>query len=196
MREHFNPRTHEECDRTTKGYNSICIYFNPRTHEECDAGGLSNCLTGNGFQSTHSRGVRHDVTLQATGDAVISIHALTRSATLTESLKSLDLIISIHALTRSATTAGQGGHVIIKISIHALTRSATLVCDGDRIKRKDFNPRTHEECDVMVVVAFTVNVDFNPRTHEECDVAGLLQGHEHVSISIHALTRSATQRQD
>ena len=101
----------------------------------------------------------------------------------------------------------------------------------------NFNPRTHEECDFMIVitcippgvfqsthsrgvrhiglVAFCsklkfqsthsrgvrhdldnktgYHIDFNPRTHEECDMIWITkQGI--TSISIHALTRSATGR--
>ena len=56
-----------------------------------------------------------------------------------------------------------------------------------------FNPRTHEECDRLATsYAFRLH-HFNPRTHEECDVVTKhpIPG---VTISIHALTRSATTR--
>ena len=56
---HFNPRTHEECDRSFGRLVSELIYFNPRTHEECDTGGYHVVIRRN----------------------AISIHALTRSAT-------------------------------------------------------------------------------------------------------------------
>ena len=32
----FNPRTHEECDRSFSILIRPSFYFNPRTHEECD----------------------------------------------------------------------------------------------------------------------------------------------------------------
>ena len=56
------------------------------------------------------------------------------------------------------------------ISIHALTRSATQ------------RPRIWEGC----------RKNFNPRTHEECDTAAVEQMLTIGDISIHALTRSAT----
>ena len=55
------------------------------------------------------------------------------------------------------------------ISIHALTRSATL------------GPTTY---------VFN-SYDFNPRTHEECDLWNVYFANKEI-ISIHALTRSAT----
>ena len=78
----------------------------------------------------------------------------------------------------------------------------------------NFNPRTHEECDTIpgAVLADTfifqsthsrgvrlvtirsisgIMYNFNPRTHEECD-ADYSAGSSFLSISIHALTRSAT----
>ena len=99
--------------------------FNPRTHEECDSN-ISIGLNGNDmFQSTHSRGVRpaggwiqssqrsfnprtHEECdtgkfLQPTIQ-IVSIHALTRSATLIDQIYHLPFHVSIHALTRSATT--------------------------------------------------------------------------------------------
>ena len=55
------------------------------------------------FQSTHSQGVRQQLTKLGQDYVIISIHALTRSAT----YKLMDAfnqpLISIHALTRSAT---------------------------------------------------------------------------------------------
>ena len=33
---HFNPRTHEECDRRFNPEIILIENFNPRTHEECD----------------------------------------------------------------------------------------------------------------------------------------------------------------
>ena len=99
----------------------------------------------------------------------VSIHALTRSATVAGFQYPYQQMVSIHALTRSATT----GFVIYgcdwKVSIHALTRSAT---NWDKIDRG-------------------VGEGFNPRTHEECDSPSYCFGHCN-KVSIHALTRSAT----
>ncbi len=58
MDEHFNPRTHKECDTRHTANTVLSLYFNPRTHKECDI--------------THFFDV---------DEMEISIHALTRSAT-------------------------------------------------------------------------------------------------------------------
>ena len=39
----------------------------------------------------------------------------------------------------------------------------------------DFNPRTHEECDKVIVCFNKHKHNFNPRTHEECDGGMLMQ---------------------
>ena len=64
--------------RNTQTY---ITYFNPRTHEECDHSYAASNGSGMLFQSTHSRGVRHDIIRTIRKRARISIHALTRSAT-------------------------------------------------------------------------------------------------------------------
>ena len=55
-----------------------------------------------------------------------------------------------------------------------------------------FNPRTHEECDRNLLCKYLGISDFNPRTHEECDDSNRKRYSARSSISIHALTRSAT----
>ena len=104
---------------------------------------------------------------------------------------STKFFISIHALTRSATIFKIAHTLTCMISIHALTRSATRY-RGLRIQGlSDFNPRTHEECDqklyqhhnanqisihALTRSATSISIykvlscsNFNPRTHEECD---------------------------
>ena len=80
----------------------------------------------------------------------ISIHALTRSATPHEIEYVFKTGISIHALTRSATVGNEKVKQWEAISIHALTRSATS--EGANLQQSlgDFNPRTHEECDIRL----------------------------------------------
>ena len=146
-RVYFNPRTHEECDKVIPRNVRQVLDFNPRTHEECDAD------NGPAIPKTQA----------------ISIHALTRSATHRRSRIPRKRLISIHALTRSATkitgtkvnyTIFQSTHsrgvrrgadhrVLqrIAISIHALTRSATVLTFKLKPYKRNFNPRTHEECD-------------------------------------------------
>ena len=58
-----------------------------------------------------------------------------------------DIIISIHALTRSATAMNDPQTRGEFISIHALTRSATSAAIRVGDADQHFNPRTHEECD-------------------------------------------------
>ena len=101
-------------------------------------------------------------------------------------------VISIHALTRSATEIKKAALAEERISIHALTRSATFWFREAHSHLLHFNPRTHEECDltwhrdVSVFCRFqsTHSRGVRPMVHEHgCIGAG---------ISIHALTRSAT----
>ena len=99
----FNPRTHKECDNFTRLSCHLFKNFNPRTHKECD----------------------HNSKAKSTNKSVISIHALTKSATLQSVICVSYFLISIHALTKSAT--GDTWHSIAR--------------------RHDFNPRTHKECD-------------------------------------------------
>ena len=56
--------------------------FNPRTREECDLPAPAVFLIASKFQSTHSRGVRQATLSIDSMNAVISIHALARSATI------------------------------------------------------------------------------------------------------------------
>ncbi len=60
-RQNFNPRTREGCD----GVNLLGFYahknFNPRTREGCDVFDGFNCPVQVSFQSTHPRGVRHEI---------------------------------------------------------------------------------------------------------------------------------------
>ena len=121
--------------------------FNPRTHEECDDRPALEKLIRDVFQSTHSRGVRlADHCLRRIA-VIISIHALTRSATEQHFALDHNWSISIHALTRSATKSVRFVVTSTSISIHALTRSATRLLSLPVYGYGNFNPRTHEECD-------------------------------------------------
>ena len=83
--------------------HSFNVYFNPRTHKECDPLLLVNVASLTIFQSTHSQRVRllmHRIYLDTW---IISIHALTKSATRWTSWDGNASVISIHALTKSAT---------------------------------------------------------------------------------------------
>ena len=79
-----------------------------------------------------------------------------------------------------------------RISIHALTRSATSCFSQNSPAAPHFNPRTHKECDRPPRPLSLVWGHFNPRTHKECDDYIAHEWVDTSSISIHALTRSAT----
>ncbi len=81
----------------------------------------------------------------------ISILALTRSATRPALNQAAALKISILALTRSATLSPLTTLEKRLISILALTRSATLKRYLMLLLHINFNPRTHEECDIEFV---------------------------------------------
>ena len=143
------------------------------------------------FQSTHSRRVRRRTDNNRRPVTLVSIHALTKSAThyyptvkptlwfqsthsrrvrlSVQSYTQVIFMVSIHALTKSATVGSCTPCSLLIVSIHALTKSAT--CTSSSIIRS-------KDC-------------FNPRTHEECDLP-----HRHslifLTVSIHALTKSAT----
>ena len=121
---------------------------------------------------------------------MVSIHALTRSATKRFLLIDNESVVSIHALTRSATGVGSGNGSINFVSIHALTRSATRSCEKSCIAKRFQSTHSrgvrHRVNNVMGYLA-----SFNPRTHEECDSVFAKLGYSK-PVSIHALTRSAT----
>ncbi len=101
------------------------LNFNPRTHKECDLPQLHSLLFPEKFQSTHSQGVRRNSIYTNIIASIISIHALTRSAT-------LDLIgqdyKAYHFNPRTHKECDGNAiakWAVSKISIHALTRSAT-----------------------------------------------------------------------
>ena len=143
------------------------------------------------FQSTHSRSVRRNKK-RLFSFITISIHALTRSATFDAVCKILYDEISIHALTRSATIRPER-YGRSKSHFNPRTHEE---CDQflHRIilTSPDFNPRTHEECDTMRRRNALRIRNFNPRTHEECDEYDATKVDD-VLISIHVLTRSATE---
>ena len=165
------------------------------------------------FQSTHSRGVRRAVPGGSSGHSEVSIHALTRSATI-RALTGGDITkVSIHALTRSATAEYQSSGIIamfqsthsrgvrldmpndLQQSVASFNPRTHEECDmrpfGTFSGRKCFNPRTHEECDRIATAEAKKAPCFNPRTHEECDNAKVVATFR-ICVSIHALTRSAT----
>src|SRR5690606_36026810 len=77
------------------------------------------------FQSTRSRGARPGRVHARSTNALVSIHALARSATRAVGPLMRALVVSIHALARSATALDTQAVFGLPVSIHALARSAT-----------------------------------------------------------------------
>ena len=144
-------------------------YFNPRTREECDFIRWRDKWHTLKFQSTHSRGARQCRDLNYYPYTLISIHALTRSATIAALVLHLQLgyfnprtheecdiyvdppyLLSTHFNPRTHEECDKRSTPKIKpstISIHALARSATICQSSDYQSPLYFNPRTREECD-------------------------------------------------
>ena len=99
----------------------------------------------------------------------ISIHAPARGATRVHVHRNMVLDISIHAPARGATDKKESLTKKVAISIHAPARGATVQMVDSKTGVCDFNPRSREGSDVVLV-----NVD------------------QRVAISIHAPARGAT----
>ena len=145
-----------------------------------------------GFQSTPSHGGRlHEGHLHVDGRRV-SIHALTRRATLPCFGTPLLHRVSIHALTRRATMYRFLARRRCIVSIHALTRRATVV-SGSMIPRRRFNPRPHTEGDRKAQIEANLKEAFQSTPSH----GGRLCPRDSVchrgGVSIHALTRRATR---
>ena len=125
----------------------MTIDFNSRTHVECDIG----------LTTTERR-------------LFISTHALTWSATCTESIFSRQS--SGFQLTHSRGVRHPYCYFCSDttcISTHALTWSATLDRHSASNCYAHFNSRTHVECDREVILVEPDIMNFNSRTHVECD---------------------------
>ena len=143
------------------------------------------------FQSTHSRGVRLGKSHILFPSPIVSIHALTRSATSDLSGREASYRVSIHALTRSATFVVFHLLFDVPVSIHALTRSATMNPVGwnelnlfqsthsrgvrhltsiSFLSEGLFQSTHSRGVRHVTAKAQEVTACFNPRTHEECDL--------------------------
>ena len=183
--------------------------------------------------------MRHLCTYITKCSISVSIHAPTRGATGTYIVSYKVSCVSIHAPTRGATitsvntyartfwfqsTHPRGVRPLLVVLPGYLTRFQSTHPRGVRLSRCtvkqslgiSFNPRTHEGCDFVKLLAQCVPRCFNPRTHEGCDhgwhhrrrfynlfqsthprgVRRLAQSFrlaQH-AVSIHAPTRGATWR--
>ena len=79
--------------------------------------------------------------------------------------------ISIHAPTRGATTDSSKAVGADIISIHAPTRGATIAFSVFSVPLRNFNPRSHEGSDLLMLTMTSVSGYFNPRSHEGSDAA-------------------------
>ena len=162
------PSTHEECDfsgqgNVVVGIVSIHALTRSATHR------LLLTLADTLFQSTHSRGVRHQHT------AYLSINLCFNPRTHEE-------------CDRRIQYAGMGKTV----SIHALTRSATQLLPMFQALTACFNPRTHEECDMMRQPGVQYFAGFQSTHSRGVRPYADYFGGSIKTVSIHALTRSAT----
>ena len=123
-------------------------YFNPRTHEECDNLQLAHWTCNRQFQSTHSRGVRRPSLRIYADTVIISIHALTRSATraFPHHLRPQQLFQSTHSRGVRRHQVNTCICLLLFQSTHSRgVRQAGKAHAG--VGSFHFNPRTHEECD-------------------------------------------------
>ena len=166
----FNSRTHVECDAV--------LAHHPRQHEiSTHALTWSATLPGGvgGFPPTIST---HALTWSATSDkhrtrqAVwISTHALTWSATNGFCNCDIAFGISTHALTWSATVATSRKVPDFEISTHALTWSATSRKRKGVCRCNEFQLTHSRGVRPGAAVKITAVIkNFNSRTHVECDI--------------------------
>ena len=101
------------------------------------------------FQSTHPRGVRPTCCSLSSAMLHISIHAPARGATMPRPSLPPHYLISIHAPARGATVTIGPGALAELISIHAPARGATISAACCQNRKRNFNPRTREGCDLM-----------------------------------------------
>src|SRR5699024_9908375 len=102
---------------------------------------------------------------------------------------------------------------LVFISIHAPMKDATLTTRNIVWDKVYFNPRTHEGCDILVMLTtrcqlisihapmkdatlqqilfIALQLNFNQRTHEGCKDL-LNYSHQYIKISIHAPMKDAT----
>ena len=133
------------------------------------------------FQSTRPRGARRTSGIGKYKEAIVSIHAPTRGATLQRLVDNDIEQVSIHAPTRGATCGRSAGVTGCWVSIHAPTRGATCqkcaICTaaefqstrprGARLRRvpcwgrsRCFNPRAHAGRDSKINFSKSITKEF------------------------------------
>ena len=162
--------THSRGVRLLNPYSRYGIEIFQLTHSRgvrlcCDLQGIAH-LT---FQLTHSRGVRQGAVLIAQEQKNFNSRTHVE-CDLAFIRPPSSAFISTHALTWSATAVFSSGSCSCTgISTHALTWSATGSVGAPPTATRDFNSRTHVECDGRRATGAEGGANFNSRTHVECD---------------------------
>jgi len=173
-------------------YNDRHTGFNPRTHAECDLAGCEDDSSRCGFQSTHSRRVRHDIQNQHWLAQQVSIHALTQSATMIGEIHDLSFDVSIHALTQSATSTILSTASAELVSIHALTQSATDLLGWELIMSSVSIHALTQSATIAEGKERTQEEKFQSTHSRRVRPVRFHWSSYLLRVSIHALTQSAT----
>ena len=145
------------------------VGFNPRTRVGCDHSWVPLILTSSAFQSTHPRGVRHD--LRAIEDLrhAVSIHAPAWGATFASSI-SLRFVTRFNPRTRVGCDIPGRRDIVANSGFNPRTRvGCDLLLSRLRTRKLSFNPRTRVGCDFRCTCRASRACGFNPRTRVGCD---------------------------
>ena len=147
------------------------LNFNPRSREGSDSCMVISTTYQILFQSTLPRRERPDPAAKRREAGHISIHAPAKGATQLKMRLDRYRRISIHAPAKGATTAYKTGWLQLDISIHAPAKGATvLILSGSHL-HLNFNPRSREGSDDVLVDYKDEYKNFNPRSREGSDGA-------------------------
>ena len=190
----FNPRSREGSDPATPPSWKIQRDFNPRSREGSDST-APGCFFMGRMISIHAPAKG------ATRWARKSHRNRRFQSTLPRRERLPDggsagfvKIISIHAPAKGATIISLPSDPGYYISIHAPAKGATDFVDTDDDFNVDFNPRSREGSDALIIKGLPASLrHFNPRSREGSD--NIAEKAENVTlISIHAPAKGATTR--
>ena len=124
----------------------------------------------------------------------VSIHALVKSAT-TCSYREYQHLAGFNPRAREErdSQSSQPESLGSIVSIHALVKSATGTPSETTLHQTGFNPRAREERDFVRTPKTSTLSCFNPRAREERDYEAFAGNVPRMSVSIHALVKSATR---
>ena len=144
---HFNPRTHEECDSTDLPSNSTSFLFQSTHSRGVRHFWYCNACFRFRFQSTHSRGVRLTPSYPCLSSADFNPRTHEECDGTSTNNAAFSNNISIHALTRSATIIDTFRVVIVWDFNPRTHEECDKFAFNAVLSPFNFNPRTHEECD-------------------------------------------------